>query len=555
MFGNIAGQPVLRRIRQRSGVDMSPSNEIHGCLHDNGQKGNGSRPDGEFRRALLAGTVALVLLSPGAGFAAEPAPADTPAKAAGAAVDNLLITTPPPPPNVRIPVLGWGAGNGKSHSIPALEILGFEALLNGVGRIVYHDDVSQYSEGHKTFSVTPSTAWRHLTKGPWGFDGDSFRVNQLQHPYQGTIYQGFARSAGLGFWESSIYTFLGSFLWEVAGETTTPSINDQVATGIGGSFLGEPLFRLSSLVLEDGGYHPGFWRELSAAVISPPTGFNRLAFGDRFKGVFPSHSPATFTHLQLGASLTTDTAVGVGVEDIVDRNEVTFDYALSYGLPGKDGYTYDRPFDYFDFQFTAVSSRNVIENLITRGLLLGKKYEVGDDFRGVWGLYGSFDYISPQVFRVSSTALSLGTTGQWWLTRAIALQGSALGGIGYGAGGIIHPIEDRDYHYGATAQVLLAARLIFGDKAMLDMRGREYYISGLGATQTDGSERIFRGIASFTVSVYKHHALGIQYVLSRRDSSITESHQRIGTWGLVYNFLGDSRFGAVEWRPAEIEAR
>jgi hypothetical protein len=87
------------------------------------------------------------------------------------------------------------------------------------------------------------------------------------------------------------------------------------------------------------------------------------------------------------------------------------------------------------------------------------------------------------------------------------------------------------------------------------MTGREYYITGLGATRTDGSERIFRGNASFTVSVYKRHALGIQYVMSRRDSSITESHQRVGTWSLVYNYLGDSRFGAVEWRSAEIESR
>jgi hypothetical protein len=467
------------------------------------------------------------------------------------AVDNLLITTPPPPSNVRTPVLSWGTGNGKSYFIPALETLGFNALLNGVGRIVYPNDISQYSEGHKVFSVTPSIAWRHLTKGPWGFDGDSFQVNQFQHPYQGTVYQGFARSAGLGFWESSIYTFVGSFVWEVAGETTEPSINDQVATGIGGSFLGEPLFRLASLVLEDGGEYPGFWRELGAAVLSPPTGFNRLAFGDRFKGVFPSHSPATFTHLQLGASLTDQS---VGLRD-ADRKEVTGDYALSYGLPGKNGYTYDRPFDYFDFHFTLVSGESIFENIMTRGLLYGKKYEAGDDYRGVWGLYGSFDYISPQFFRVSSTALSLGTTGQWWLTRAIALQGSALGGIGYGAGGIVPASEERDYHYGGTAQGLLATRLIFGDKAMFDMTGREYYITGLGATRTDGSERIFRGNASFTVSVYKRHALGIQYVMSRRDSSITESHQRVGTWSLVYNYLGDSRFGAVEWRPAEIESR
>ena len=248
-----------------------------------------------------------------------------------------------------------------------------------------------------------------------------------------------------------------------------------------------------------------------------------------------------------------------GVSNVpVDRNEVSGDYSLSYGLPGKNGYTYDRPFDYFHFEFTAVTGRGGFENLMTRGLLFGKKYEAGNDYRGVWGLYGSYDYISPKVFRVSSTALSLGTTGQWWLTRAIALQGSALGGIGYGAGGTVRASEDRDYHYGTTLQGLLAARLIFGDKAMFDLTGREYYISGFGSTQRDGSERIFRGNASFTVSIYKRHALGIQYVTSVRDATspdIPGSLQTVGTWSIAYNFLGDSRFGAVEWRPAEIEGR
>jgi hypothetical protein len=140
----------------------------------------------------------------------------------------------------------------------------------------------------------------------------------------------------------------------------------------------------------------------------------------------------------------------------------------------------------------------------------------------------------------------------------VALQGSALAGIGYGAGGTVHFTGERDYHYGATGQGLLAARLIFGDKAMLDLTAREYYISGLGATQTEGSERIFRGNASFTVSIYKRHALGIQYVLTRRDSTsplVPSDYQSVGTWSLAYNFLGDSRFGAVEWRPAVIEGR
>src|SRR5512141_3286764 len=162
MFGNQPEHPGIRRIRQRRGADMSISNAIPEGRHDNKRKGNGSRSDGGFRRALLAGTIALVLRLPGAGFAAEPAPADTPAKEAVVAVDNLLITTPPPPPNVRRPILSWGEGNGKSYWIPAAEILGFEALLNVYGRITDPDLVdAKYSEGHKVYSVTTSTAWRH----------------------------------------------------------------------------------------------------------------------------------------------------------------------------------------------------------------------------------------------------------------------------------------------------------------------------------------------------------------------------------------------------------
>lgn len=87
----------------------------------------GSKLDSGFRLTLLA-AIALSLLFPGTGFAEDPVPAGAPAKEAVSAVDNLLITTPPPPPKMRMPVLSWGTGNGKSYSIPVFEILGFNAL-------------------------------------------------------------------------------------------------------------------------------------------------------------------------------------------------------------------------------------------------------------------------------------------------------------------------------------------------------------------------------------------------------------------------------------------
>jgi hypothetical protein len=67
-------RPGVRRIRQGSGVDMSTSDAIPEGRHDSRRKGNGSRPGGEFLRALLAGAIALSLLLPGAGFAEEPPP-------------------------------------------------------------------------------------------------------------------------------------------------------------------------------------------------------------------------------------------------------------------------------------------------------------------------------------------------------------------------------------------------------------------------------------------------------------------------------------------------
>jgi hypothetical protein len=228
---------------------------------------------------------------------------------------------------------------------------------------------------------------------------------------------------------------------------------------------------------------------------------------------------------------------------------------MNYGLPGSRTIVISAP------STTSISippplrNGNSFENIMTRGLLYGTKYSAGDAYRGVWGLYGSYDYISPSIFRVSSTALSLGTTAQWWLSRSVALQGSALGGVGFGAAGTIAAVGDaatgiRDYHYGVVPQGLLALRLIFGNAAMLDLTGREYYVTGKGSDNANGSEHVFRGNTSFTMRVYGRHGIGIQYVESHRDAYYAALPQAPdgGDRQCRYNFLGDTKFGAVEWR-------
>jgi hypothetical protein len=501
----------------------------------NAQKVKGSQHASAFLWVLLTGAIALA--ASGVAFAQ-----DEPTSAAAPESPERPQAAPigPPSPERSKQFLNWETGAGKSYVIPAVELIGYLFLLNQFDRH-FTDPQDIYRTGTKSF-------WKNLTDSKWVVDTDPFGTNQFLHPYGGSIYYGLARSTGLNFWESFGYATAGSVLWELGGETGAPSINDQITTPIAGSFLGEPLFRMASLLLENDGGPPGFWRELGAAALSPPTGLNRLVFGNRFDAVFPSYAPAISTRFQLGVALNTHLH-GPATSDF-KQNEANADFQLAYGLPGKPGYSYTRPFDYFNFQFTA-STANTFENIIIRGLLVGAPYEAGDSYRGVWGLYGTYDYISPQVFRVSNTALNLGTTGQWWLSRAVALQGTALGGVGYGAAGTIHGSGERDYHYGATPQALLELRLILGDRAMLSVTAHEYYVSGLGSTEDRGSENIARGTASFTVRVYDRHAISLKYVTSQRDahySDLPRTYQSVETFYLAYTFLGSTGFGAVEWR-------
>ena len=73
------------------------------------------------------------------------------------------------------------------YAVPALEILGFDFLVN---RLNYH-----FGSPKEDYAVTADSIRRNLRSG-WSSDRDPFDINQLGHPYQGSMYHGFARSAG-----------------------------------------------------------------------------------------------------------------------------------------------------------------------------------------------------------------------------------------------------------------------------------------------------------------------------------------------------------------------
>ncbi|HEX6315450.1 MAG TPA: DUF3943 domain-containing protein [Gemmatimonadaceae bacterium] len=420
----------------------------------------------------------------------------------------------------------------KSYLLPALEIIGFDAVLNVLDRVVLGDPY------HSSL-----TSIRRNLRGRWVTENDPFAINQFGHPYQGAMYHGFARSAGLNYWTSLGYTFAGSALWEIAGETTPPSWNDQIASGIAGSFLGEALYRVGNLVMETGPQPTRSGRRLVASAIEVPRGINRWILRQRSDRIDPSRNAPYYRRVQIGASGTTQREGDAGIN--LRPNEGMLSVSMEYGLPGAAEYRYRRPFDYFAMEAT-VSSSQLLESVLLRGLLAGTGYQWGDSYQGTWGLYGSYDYIAPQLFRVSSTSVSLGTTFEWRPSPVVALQATALGGAGYAAVGALTRRDTSDYHYGLAPQAMAATRLIFGDRAALDVSAREYYVSRVGGTI--GHDNIVRLDAAFTTRIRRQQALAIRYLLSRRDAFFPETggrRQTRGTLGVFYTLLGQDRFGSV----------
>ena len=435
------------------------------------------------------------------------------------------------------------AASHKSYIIPAVEIVAMDSAVNLAGRLLI--DPANYE-------VTPASIRGNL-RGPWVIDDDPFEINQFLHPYQGAMYHGIARSNGLGYWQSAAYTFAGSAMWEIAGETTPPSRNDQIASGIAGSFLGEPLFRISRLLLDRADEGPGIWRILASALVSPPVGINHVLVGNPEGSFAEDAVPFSDIRVQFGATATA--SVPSRLVSSAAAHQPRLALSMDYGYPGNASYRHERPFDYFRIESSV--SPDGIEHLTTRGLIAGADYGAGS-LGGIWGVYGSYDYFAPDDFHFSSTAVSFGTTLQASISEALTVQSSGLVGAGYAAASAFartsqtasadRSADTRSLHYGIAPQALANVRFIAGRRAALDVTARDYFISAVGGFDSGRRDLIFVGDTSLAIRIYRKHALGLTYQLARRSSDHLAQPDRTqsrSTAGIFYTFLGSGGFGAV----------
>src|SRR5213080_3960748 len=101
------------------------------------------------------------------------------APAAPAATAASAVAGSASAPSVGLGVPRKVPSDAVDYAIPALEIIGFDFLVN---RLNYH-----FGSEKEDYAVTAESIRRNLKSG-WSSDRDPFNINQLGHPYQGSMY-------------------------------------------------------------------------------------------------------------------------------------------------------------------------------------------------------------------------------------------------------------------------------------------------------------------------------------------------------------------------------
>ncbi len=215
--------------------------------------------------------------------------------------------------------------------------------------------------------VTPETWWRNITHG-WEYDGDAFETNNFAHPYHGALFFNAGRTNGYDFWESTAFALTGSAMWEFFGETFRPAFNDWIYTGIGGSNLGEILYRLSSMVTDNtASGSERVWSEIFGTLINPVRGFNRAITGEMGKN-YPNPKWSRPKDFLLSFNAGTRTIDKNGDDNFQDKEiEGLFGFDLVYGNRMKA----KKPFEYFTVSMAIASSQPHFTRLTSSGYLFG----------------------------------------------------------------------------------------------------------------------------------------------------------------------------------------
>jgi hypothetical protein len=259
-------------------------------------------------------------------------------------------------------------------------------------------------------------------------------------------------------------------MWELFGEVWAPAPNDLLNTSLGGIALGEMLYRMSSLTLdnESSGSERVF-REIGATLLNPVRGFNRAVDGTMFKR---SRTPDEWRPSNVFANVELGYRRFSTNEDITDPNALETGYVsagLVYGSAMND--LLKAPFSHFRLNlllaFNPGEGARKLSELSVRGSLGGKKIGNPQTFQRL-GAFMTYEYFSNPIIEFGAQGFQGG-----WLKAFVPKKGPILYLDGTA---IFNPIaairsdyflseEGRDYDYGIGLGGRGEARAIWTGRA------------------------------------------------------------------------------------------
>jgi len=326
----------------------------------------------------------------------------------------------------------------------------------------------------------------NLKPSSWEWDDNNFQTNQFGHPFHGNLYYSSFRSNGHSFWQSVPAAFVGSFLWEVAGETHKPAPNDFINTSLGGITLGEMTYRVSNKIVR----HPasGLGRqgqEIVGFLINPLNGLNRIIdgkWGKREKD--PDSSIVLRADLNAGIRR-------FGFRDMGNRskgnNELLLRFRLIYGEKYKVS---NIPFEHFYAQVEAGSGDSTyMNNIQVSGALKTWRFREDAKRLHLYSITLNYDFIKNNAFEYGGQGLTFKLLSDWSKHKKNKFRteiGSGVTVLGAVPDNYLYYGEGRNYDYGPGIHVTATASL--------NLNGRleaELYYKGFRFQTVNGNHSSF----------------------------------------------------------------
>ena len=355
--------------------------------------------------------------------------------------------------------------------------VGLNMAMRGFNRFILNDEYAQINLSSMGENLSTLPVW----------DTNSFSTNLIAHPYHGSMYFNSARTNGYGFYSSIPFNVGGSLMWEYLMETKPPSMNDLIATTVGGIALGEITFRFSDLILDDRTIGiERVIREFTAGLFAPTKLINRLLTGDAWrikseKGNIIETLPFVLSVGSGGKMIKEDNRpgynTGVGIETHVQYGNV-FEEPIH------------KPYDWFwiNGHINIVEGNIYLTQINGIGAIINKKLYEKDNLKIMGGVFQHFDYYNYKMETKSGQIIT-----PYYISEAAAMGIGLLinkkkenvnlrtrmfiNGIGLGASiSDYFEIDDRDYNMGSGMSLKLYTYLIIKNKFSVSFLSENYFI-------------------------------------------------------------------------------